>query len=327
MIFFHNEFASKEVDAYARQLAKRMYPNYPMTPLAPDDLTYNCDFPIQKKPELMGVSNGSRMLFVYSPRDVTQDWVRYRPKDTHSNANLQLGINLFVMAAGKSDFHNRLSSPYEPQPDFKSIGAIPVVQLTYPGPWNREPKAYERFSRWFQNQTSLELSLHPTDMRSIVPDQGPIAVLSGNDAVDFSKMDLHALREYVQHGGVLVIDPTGGSKAFSASIRDTLLPNAFPEITPTGIPTSDPILAGGKPCMDALPKAHLRNYASMLLNSSPPSIKYAPLGQGVVIISDLDLTTGLLGSGTYGIYGYTPAYCQSFMKNVILWALSRYAKS
>lgn len=266
------------------------------------------------------------MLFVYSPVDITQDWVRYRPKDSHLNPNLQLAINLFVASAGKSDFHNRLSSPYETEPDFAATGTVPIVQVTYPGPWNSEPKAYERFGRWFQKQTSIKLDLQPTDLKAISPEQGPIAVLTGNDAVDFSKLDLHALQAFVQHGGVLMIDSTGGNKAFTASVEESLLPNAFPQITLETIPPSDPILAGTGPCMDALGKPRLRNYASIVLDGISPGVKYAPVGRGAVIFSNLDITTGLLGSGTYGIVGYTPSYSQALMKNVILWAISRYSQ-
>jgi hypothetical protein len=325
-IFFHNEYASKDVDAFVADLVKRVYPEYPMRKAGPDDLIYTCDFPIKKKTDLMTVSNGTRTLFAYSPKDVTQDWVRYRPKDTRDNSNLQLGINLFVTAAGKSDFHNRLSSPYEPPCDFDPTNTVPVLQVTYPGVWNPEPKAYERFSRWFQNQTSLKLDVQPTSLLNLHSQAAPLAVLTGNQAVDFSKMDLHALQEFVQKGGILFIDATGGNKGFADSVRQSLLPAAFPTANPTGIPVSDPILAGTGPCMDTLPKAHLRNYASLMLNGVAPSVQYAAVGKGAIIISDLDVTTGLLGSGTYGIMGYTPAYCQSLMKDVVLWALSRYSK-
>jgi hypothetical protein len=328
LIFFHNEFGSKEVDTYFKQLARRVYPEFPITTLAPNDVVYTCDFPIKKKLDLQAVGNGTRTFMIYSPKDVTQDWVRFRPKDKADNVNLQLGINLFVTASGKSNFRNRLSSPYEPVPDFAPIGTMPVLQITYSGAkphaWDPEPKAYEQFSRWFQNQTSIKLDVQPTMLTAIAPAQAPIAVLTGNQAVDFSKMDLHALSEFVRKGGVLMIDSTGGNKAFAASVKDSLLPNAFPGMTTESAAASNPILAGGLPCMDNLPKAHLRSYASMLLDGVAPNVQFGVYGQGAVIISDLDITTGLLNSGTYGIYGYTPAYCQSLMKNVMIWALSRY---
>ena len=41
-----------------------------------------------------------------------------------------------------------------------------------------------------------------------------------------------------------------------------------------------------------------------------------------MIFSRLDLTSGLLGTTTWGILGYDPTYAQSFMKNLILWTIN-----
>jgi hypothetical protein len=326
MIFIHNEYGSKEVDAFVSSLAQRLYPQYPMTKVAPDNLLYSSVFPMKNKPALMSVSNGTRTLLVYSPKDITQDWVRFKQHDTRAkeNPSLQMGLNLFVAAAGKTDFRNRLNSPYEEPCDFAAIGTVPVMQISYPGAWNPEPKAYERFGRWFQKQTSLKLDVQPCPILDLDAQQAPVAVLTGNADFDFGKLDLHALHEFVASGGVLVIDSTGGNKAFAAAIRQTLMPRAFPGVNPTGIPANHPILAGTGACMDAIPKPRLKNYASGILNGVAPNVEYATVDKGTVILSDLDITTGLLDSGTFGILGYTPTYDQSLMKNVILWALSRY---
>ena len=324
MLFIHNEYASKDVDQFVSSLAQRLYPEYKMMPVASDDLLYSTVFPMKTKPPLMSVGNGTRTFMVYSPKDITEAWVRFKPHDNKQVPSLQLGLNLFVAAAGKTDFRNRLSSPYEEPCDFDPVGTVPVLQIAYPGPWNAEPRAYERFGRWFEKQTSIRLGAQPATLLDINSQQGPVAVLSGNAAVDFSKMDFHALHDYVADGGVLVIDATGGSKAFADSIRQTFLPTAFPGVSPTGLPGNHPILAGSLAFTDGIQKPHLKNYASGLLNGVAPNIQYANVDKGTIIISELDITTGLLNSGTFGIYGYSPAYDQSLMKNVILWALSRY---
>jgi hypothetical protein len=45
------------------------------------------------------------------------------------------------------------------------------------------------------------------------------------------------------------------------------------------------------------------------------------MGNGAVIVSDLDITSGLLGTSTLGIIGYDPEYAQKFVTNVIVWAM------
>jgi hypothetical protein len=334
LLFLHNEYASKNVDQFAHSLAQRLYPEYPMTKMAADDIFYSSVFPMKTKPPLMSISNGTRTLMVYSPTDFTDAWVRYKPHDklAPQNAGMQMGLNLFVAAAGKNDFRNRLNSPYEEAPTFEPTGAVPLLQIQYPGLWNPEPKAYDRFSRWFQKQTSLKLDVQPANLVDLNSDMGPVAVITGNTPVDFSKMDLHVLHDFVAGGGVLLIDATGGSKSFADSIKASLMPRAFPGVVTSAMPASHPILAGAGACMDSLPKPRVRRYATALLNASghdtmtegAPPVEYATVDKGTIIISDLDITTALLNSGTYGIYGYTPAYSQSLVKNVILWALSRY---
>ena len=41
------------------------------------------------------------------------------------------------------------------------------------------------------------------------------------------------------------------------------------------------------------------------------------------MFSRLDVTTGLLGTESWGIVGYDPAYAQALVKNAILWADAR----
>jgi hypothetical protein len=44
------------------------------------------------------------------------------------------------------------------------------------------------------------------------------------------------------------------------------------------------------------------------------------LGHGSAIVTDLDITTGLLGTNTWGILGYRPEYATSLVKNWILYS-------
>jgi hypothetical protein len=324
LIFLHNEFGSKEVDAFATDLAKRIFPAFTMNAVAPDDSIYSDLFQMKTKPVLKSVTNGSRTLMIYSPKDITLDWIHYRPHDNTNNPALQLGLNLFVAGAGKSNFRNRLNSPYVGPIDDPPLATVPVYQISYPGSWNPEPGAWVRFPRWFQKQTSMALNLIPMDIRAINYKSAPVALLTGSSEAELGSLDTHALRQYVNQGGVLFIDSTGGNKAFAKAVKNVLLPVTFPGIRLTGLPSGHPVLSGTLPCSDALPKPHVRSYTASLFSTSLPTVQYATVGKGTIIVSDLDVTTGLLDSGTYGINGYSPDYCQSLVKNVILWAMSQY---
>ena len=333
-ILFHAEFGDKGVAASGRDLAHRLYPEYPLAKVAPGDPIYSALFPInaaKAKPEvgLEVVSNGSRPLMVIAPNDLTKDWVQWRSKDGNKNVNLQVGLNLFVAAAGKVDFRNRLNSPYLGKSEVAAIGTVPIQLIKYDGGNAMpEPIAWQRFANFFQNETSIGLDPQVTDIKAVDRNHGPIAVLTGNADVDFSKMDLHALQEFVSTGGVLIVDAAGGNKAFAKAVHDSLLPAAFPGGTPSDLPVDHPLLAGRLACSDLLPRPKVRRFSSELLKGSPPApMQYMTVnGRGTVLISDLDLTTGLLAASTYAVDGYTPAYANSLAKNVVLWTLDRYTK-
>jgi hypothetical protein len=325
LIFIHNEYGSPEVDDFVAGVVKRAYPEYSMTKMAANSPLYSVVYPMKKLPMLGAVGNGIRTFLIYSPKDITQEWVRFRPKDSvKDNTSLQLAVNLTVCSEGKSDYRNRLDSPYEELPKFTPAGTLPLFQISYPGNWNPEPKAYERFSRWFEKQTNLKLDVQTTSLQSLDWQKSPIAVMTGTSAIDTKKLDLQGLHNFVTSGGVLFIDAAGGSAAFAQSVQDDFLARAFPGENLSPILPYHPIFAGGKACMDSLPKPRLRNYASSLLSGPAPEIQYVNVGKGTVFFSSLDVTAGLLSSSTYAINGYTPSYCQSLMKNVILWAIGRY---
>jgi hypothetical protein len=52
-------------------------------------------------------------------------------------------------------------------------------------------------------------------------------------------------------------------------------------------------------------------------------VRMAQVGKGYVIESPLDLSTGLVGSNSWGVIGYQPDWCDGFVKNVLLWSQDR----
>ncbi len=42
---------------------------------------------------------------------------------------------------------------------------------------------------------------------------------------------------------------------------------------------------------------------------------------GAIIVTSLDLTSGLLGTNVWGVLGFQNSYSQSFVKNAIFWTI------
>jgi hypothetical protein len=245
-------------------------------------------------------------------------------RDEQKNKPLfQLGVNLFIYAAGKRELRNRLSSPYVSDPGPPATGpTIDVARLQYPGNWDPEPGAWRRYARWFQRQTGTAVSLKTVAWKSLRPDTAPFAHLTGTAAYNPSDEELTALHSYVQSGGVLLIDSTGGSTDFANSI-DSALAQTFPDAPLNPLKPTHPLLHPSGSGMTDVSTFKLRPYAAETLGrtASPASLQSLTSGQGTVIQTPLDLTSGLLGTKTWAILGFDDGWSQDFMKNLLLWTL------
>ena len=111
--------------------------------LPPAHPLYSSVYRLDPKPRLRAVTNGARLLLVHSPTDVAKSWqLRDEKKD---RAQFELGVNLFVYAAGKRDYRNRLDSPYLPDPSKAPLGRVKVARLSYAGGhWLKRPAPAHR---------------------------------------------------------------------------------------------------------------------------------------------------------------------------------------
>src|SRR5204863_3737153 len=125
-----------------------------------------------------------------------------------------------------------------------------------------------------------------------------------------SAEDAKALAEFVNAGGVLFVDECGGSAEFVNSVKTVLARDVFPNATMTAMPPGHWVLSGRGEGMEKLDKAKLRPFAIEKLGNAAPSLSVIKSGKGEVIISDIDVVSGLLGTHTWGMVGYEPAYAE-----------------
>jgi hypothetical protein len=320
LIFTHADANSEEFNKWVSELVRKIYPRYELVKVPHNHPIYSTVYPIKDPPPLLMVSNGSRLLLVHSPTDISGGW-QLDWTDTKQPA-FQLGVNLFVYAAGKGNLKNRLASPYIPEDPAPASDLCQIARLRYAGEWDPEPYAWTRFSRYFQWETRRGIRPMTVALRSLKPGSVPLAVLTGTVRQDFTAAEQIAAREYVQAGGVLMIDACGGQADFIRSVQETLMPQAFPGVHLTPIEPNHPLLLPSRLFADDLTHMQLRGYAKENGGKDLPMEALA-YGKGWVIFSRLDLTTGLLGTQSWGILGYDPAYAEALMKNAVLWAEAR----
>ncbi len=300
--------------------ARKMFPRYELMTVSANHPIYSVNYQIKHPPTLQAISNGSRLLLVHSPTDIAKGW-QLDWSDTYAN-DFRLGLNLFVYAAGKSvSLKHRLASSYIPAPPEAPSTTDTMTSLRYTGAWNPEPYALSRFARYFQWETHVGLNVPVVDLKSLQPLSTPMAVLTGTVRYDFTDSEVTAARNYVDAGGVLVIDACGGQAPFARSVETTLIARAFPSSKLLPLADNHPALIASRPGASDLQKPLYRLYAVEQVGRLP--LLGFSFGRGRVVYSRLDLTTGLLGTQSWGILGFDPAYAQALMKNLVLWSTAR----
>lgn len=317
LLFTHADGGKDEFNQWAELVAQKLF-KQEMTELPANHFVYTALFRPQEKFGLRGVSNGTRTLMIHSPTDVARRW--QAKAATADRPAFELGANLFVYATGMQVPRNRLETLYVGDaPAGSAAQTIPIARLKYAGDWDPEPFAWERERRLFQRETSIALAAKSVEIEKLSNNVAPFAHLTGTAAVKFSAAQVKALRDYVSAGGVLLIDPCGGSKPFADSIRASLISDPSKA---TALPADHALLAGRGPGMTAIPKAQVRPYVYKAIGNKFTAPRVSNVGKGAILFSDLDLTSGLLGTQTLGIVGYDSTYAHAFVRNAILWTLN-----
>src|SRR4051812_15286097 len=312
MLFTQADGESAAFDAFAKKLAKDLF-NLELVNVPPDHAIFSGDtlYAIKPTPQLKMVTNGARILMLHSPRDITRWW--QQRDDKRHKAEFQLGINLFVYNAGKRDLRNRIDPAWVEEVAADPIHSVKVARLEYGGNWNPEPSAWTRYANWFQRQTSYKLDVTTLKLNALKAGDAQLAVLTGTARQGWSAESAAAVKAFVDAGGVLLVDSTGGGNAFGAS-ADELLRAAFPGARAEPVPDKHPLLSAGVTGMEDLSKRRLRDITVRRLGRTGGALQMVKSGKGYVFSSPLDVTSGLLGTDTAGILGYEPAYAQSLVK-------------
>ena len=318
LLFTQADGNSPKFDAFAHALAKKLYPQYPMQPVPNSHLIYSMLYKVEPPPPLMMVSNGSRALMVHSAKDLSMAW--QQRMDKSRPAAFQLGVNLFLYAAGKTDLKNRTASNVLAEaPTSPAGGKVKVARLRYDGSWDPEPFAWTRFGRWFYQETGCGVEVSPVDLDALKPGAVDIAHLTGTAGFTSTAAQAKAVRDYVDGGGTLLVDCTGGDATFSDAAA-LLVAKAFPDTSLQRLPANHPLFAASSPGMDVIEyPPPLRSYALTKLGKGIGFIDGLSHGKGHIIFSAFDATSGLLATHTWGILGYPTGFSQSLFKNVLLW--------
>ena len=318
MIFLHADGDEKTFGKWAEEFGRKLFPQYEWHDLPADHPLYTVNFHLGRRVPLRALSNGARLLVVLSQKDIARYW--HTREDKFRPDAFRLGLSLFLYAGGKRDWRNKLDTPILPEPKVRPITEINLARLEYSGDWDPEPGAWDRQRKVCQFLTGYGLHLRAVKWSALGSDDSPIAHVTGAVRYDPRPDEIAAMKKYVEAGGVLLIDSCGGSDPFTQSMRRALAV-AFPDAKLVAVPPSHPLLNSVAPGMFDLSKRRLRLFVTEKMGAHFGAFEMLHAGKGHVILSPLDITSGLLGTNTWGIWGWDPDYAQMFVQNLICWTL------
>jgi hypothetical protein len=318
MLLTQADSGHEDFSRFVEDLGKQLFPQYPWADLPADSVLFSVSYHISDRPKIRVITNGSRILMMHWPSDLTRYW--QLREDRIGRSSFELGVNLALYAAGKSELKNRLESDYVAMPPGAPAASIQLARLQYDGNWNPEPAAWPRAARWFRQQTNYDIKLRSAALENLAALNPPIADLTGSGKLNLTDQQLKSIKAYVEGGGVLLIEPCGPPDAFLQSVRDDLLLRIFPAARIESVSDTNPLVTAGGNGMIDVSHPEVRQFVRSYTDITDARPLMTQEGQGHIIILPLDLTSGLLGADAWGIAGYQPEYSLELMKNLVLWA-------
>ncbi len=334
-----------------RELAARMYPQWPMTEIGEDHLFYNALYPVPKAQPIDTVSNGVRDLIVLLRRDwgyefqsdpqpgdsmtwkiaanlwttVTDRGIapaeRLAYRDQHvsqgsrndRDANTNANVNVNVDANANA---NGLPDP-----------TITVSQISYHGNWNPEPRLWDVMASRLIDQASIKLRTtnRPIGLlENTQPRDVSLIHLSGIDAVAFEAAQVDAIIAYAKRGGTVLIETVGGRGDFASALSLQIEQQANVTVLPVsrfaGVVNGNADLIG--PGGQDASEVNYRRYALAMLGAThrPRLTAMFIDDRPAIVISPEDLTLGALNIPRWGVIGYEPPSAQALLTNLVLQA-------
>jgi len=317
-------FTERMYDVYGK-----MFGAYKPTPCPLKHDLYTIHYRLRGTPRLTIVSNGVRPLAIHTTNDLSLSWQgrRYATR----KYDFQAAANVFMYVTDKGTALRRRGTALWPaKPAQQPARTLALARITYEGNCDPEPLAYERFSRLMARHVKTGVKvLGPMPIAELAASGARLAVLTGTGTFSLSAEEIKAIKAFVAGGGTLFIDAAGGERLGSGKgfikAAEAVLAAAFPEDKPRRLPVTSPVYL--MPDREIKTVTWRRSTRVTMVGTTEPMLRAVVVeGRPAVILSRLDITAGLLGIPSAGIYGYHPGDVTDpgtafrLMRNIILYA-------
>ena len=324
-----------------RAVYAKLFGDYGLLECPKDHKLYSINFRLAGFPEFHIVTNGIRPLVIHTDKDLPKAWqLRLTQSDQPS---FQAAMNVAMYVSGKALAEKALAARgtrgWPKETRFQPTRTVKVARLQYnnnegkPGNYDPEPLAWQRFSRLMAMETKTKVDVAgPMPIAQLAASGAKVAVISGTDRIALSAEEVKALQQFLTGGGLLLLEAaggawsTGGAKGFAetAEVLATKIAAALPDELVRSrrlrrLTINSPLFqqAGAR-----IKNFRFRRFSrvEVRMRESDPYLK-ALLGakdDPLILLSDEDLTAGLVGYACYEVHGYAPESAFELMRNIVL---------
>ena len=299
-----------------REVYRKILPDYELLAVPAKHPIYTVQNRLLGQPPFFMIHNGIRPLVLHTDQDLPVSWQILRT--TTARTEFEIAANILLYVTDMGELRNRSVSHWPDAPKRQPSATVKLARVQYPGNWDPEPGAYERFALLLARRAGVKIEVEPVPAGALGTCDTPIACMTGTEKVRLSDDQKLALKQYVGKGGLLLVDAAGGSADFAGAVEADLQGAFDVSIIPRLAPDS-PIykLTGNE--IESVSYRRKAKLEQDLRNR--PDLRGIQTGNRLgVIFSRQDITGGLLGIPMYDCSGYAPESAYQIMRNAVLYS-------
>ncbi len=275
----------------------------------------------QQKPSLLALGNGAReFMLLFPTADPSKGWQMQSFSAGDRGPVARLMADIFQYSVDKKGLRKKGQTYLiKPDPAKKPTQTINVARIQYAGNWDPEPAGWKRLAAAMLNDFSVALTTDTVTLGAgKLNNRYRFAHLTGTSPLALSQKEQTELRQWVDAGGILVLDAAGGRVEFTAT-AEKVLAEVFKPAQIKVLPMEHPIYNTGQRITQLQWRHFVRKTPG---KSARLALRGIEIGGKVrVFFSPADLSVGLVGQPVDGIDGYEPHMALSIMQNAALYAI------
>lgn len=326
-------------ESFRREIA-RIFPDRQLAPIPPDHPLFSSFYKITSMkvrknadpwksvpPYLETINIGTRAAVIFSPIDLSCGWdanahpieggVLYDQHDA-----LQLGANIVTYCLAEYQYGRFFDhAKVYHQENLATRDQLVLGQVVHNGDWDATPHGLPNLLKAIDQSTTLKVQFKrtPVDLEKSDIFSFPVLYMSGQRAFSFSEAGRKRLREYLDHGGMLIVDCVIGSSEFDAAFRKEMK-LLYPDHEMKPLPPDHPLFTFVNDCS----KVRLAPLAAQLFGETvAPRIEAVQVDASLpVVYSPLSLSAGWEQLPRAYNKGYADQDALRLGVNILMYAVS-----